>query len=123
MTDLAAYLDAVGHPNVSGMYDTFHANIEEKDPIMAIADVRHHLSHVHISENDRGTPGRGHIDFPATFRALKGSGYDGWLTIEAFGRALPPLAAATRVWRDFFPSPTEVYREGYRVIHNGWKGA
>jgi Xylose isomerase-like TIM barrel len=45
----------------------------------------------HISENDRGTPGRGHIDFPAAFRALKGSGYDGWLTIEAFGRALPPL--------------------------------
>ena len=35
----------------------------------AIADVRRHLSHVHISENDRGTPGRGHIDFAAAFRA------------------------------------------------------
>ena len=43
----------------------------------------------HISGNDRGTPGRGHIDFAAAFRALKGSGYDCWLTIEAFGRALP----------------------------------
>ncbi len=64
--------------------------------------------------------GAGHIDFAAAFRALKGSGYDGWLTIEAFGRALPPLAAATRVWRDFFPTPTQVYREGYAVIRNGW---
>ena len=42
--------------------------------------------------------------------------YDGWLTIEAFGRALPDLAAATRVWRDFFPSKEEVYEDGYEFI-------
>ena len=35
--------------------------------------------------------------------ALKQGGYEGWFVIEAFGRALPALAAATRVWRDFFP--------------------
>jgi D-psicose/D-tagatose/L-ribulose 3-epimerase len=85
--------------------------------------VQRHLSHVHISENERGTPGRGHIDFPAALRALKSSGYDGWLTIEAFGRALPPLAAARRVWRDFFPTPTQVYREGYKVIRSCWDAA
>jgi D-psicose/D-tagatose/L-ribulose 3-epimerase len=123
MADLAAYLDAVGHPNISGMYDTFHSNIEEKNPLAAIGDIRRHLSHVHISENDRGTPGRGHIDFAAVFKALKSSGYDEWLTIEAFGRGLPPLAAATRVWRDFFPSPTQVYREGYTLIRDGWAAA
>jgi D-psicose/D-tagatose/L-ribulose 3-epimerase len=123
MTDLAAHLSAVGHTNISGMYDTFHANIEEKDPIAAIAAIRRHLSHVHISENDRGTPGRGHIDFPAVFKALKHSGYDGWLTIEAFGRELPELAAATRVWRDLFPAPSQVYREGYSVIRKGWDAA
>jgi D-psicose/D-tagatose/L-ribulose 3-epimerase len=123
MAELAAHLNAVGHPNVSGMYDTFHANIEEKNPIAAIDAIRRHLSHAHISENDRGTPGRGHIDFPAALGALKSSGYDGWLTIEAFGRALPELAAATRVWRDFFPTPTQVYREGYTVIRSGWDAA
>ncbi len=123
MAELATYLDAVDHPNISGMYDTFHANIEEKDPTAAIGVIRRHLSHVHISENDRGTPGRGHIDFAAAFKALKSSGYDDWLTIEAFGRALPPLAAATRVWRDFFPSPMQVYREGYATIRNGWDAA
>jgi D-psicose/D-tagatose/L-ribulose 3-epimerase len=123
MGDLASYLDAVDHPNVSGMYDTFHANIEEKDPVGAIAALGRHLSHVHISENDRGTPGKGHIDFAAVFKALKRVDYDGWMTIEAFGRALPPLAAATRVWRDFFPSPSEVYRDGFTLIRDGWKTA
>ena len=123
MTDLAAHLSAVKHPNVKGMYDTFHANIEEKDPIAAISAIWPHLCHVHISENDRGTPGEGHIDFAPVFAALKHSGYDGWLTIEAFGRALPELAAATRVWRDFFPAPSEVYRVGHAVIRNGWNAA
>ncbi len=120
MTELSAYLDEVDHPQVTGMYDTFHANIEEKHPIAAIGTLGRHLSHVHISENDRGTPGRGHVDLKATFKALKASGYDGWLTIEAFGRSLPQLAAATRIWRDLFPDPTQVYREGFRVIRDGW---
>ncbi len=123
MADLTSYLDTVDHPNVTGMYDTFHANIEEKHPIAAVRTIAPHLDHVHVSENDRGTPGKGHIDFAATFQALRRVGYDGWVTIEAFGRALPPLAAATRVWRDFFPDATEVYRDGYKLIRNGWQDA
>ena len=123
MQGLADYLDEVDHPAVSGMYDTFHANIEEADPIKAIKTIRRHLSHVHISENDRGIPGTGHIDWARTYRALRASKYDGWLTIEAFGRSLPALAAATRVWRDFFPSPESVYRQGIRNIRKGWAGA
>ena len=122
MQGLADYLDEVDHPAVSGMYDTFHANIEEADPIKAIRTIRRHMSHVHISENDRGTPGTGHIDWTATYKALRASKYDGWLTIEAFGRSLPALAAATRVWRDFFPSPESVYRQGIKSIRKGWAG-
>jgi D-psicose/D-tagatose/L-ribulose 3-epimerase len=121
MGDLNNYLTEVNHPNVQGMYDTFHANIEEKYPIAAVAAIAPHLAHVHVSENDRGTPGKGHIDFAATFSALKHVNYDGWITIEAFGRALPPLAAATRVWRDFFPTPVEVYSEGFKLIRDGWR--
>lgn len=123
MQGLADYLDEVDHPAVSGMYDTFHANIEEADPVKAIRTIRRHMSHVHISENDRGIPGKGHIDRASTYKALKASKYDGWLTIEAFGRSLPALAAATRVWRDFFPSPESVYREGIKNIRKGWAGA
>ena len=118
----SAYLERLGEPGFGILYDTFHANIEEKDPLAALhaAWAKGHVNHVHISENDRGTPGRGHAKIRETIAALKALGYDGWLTIEAFGKALPELAAATRVWRDFFASPEEVYTEGYRYIRECW---
>lgn len=123
MADLSAHVDAIAHPNIRAMYDTFHANIEEADPIAAFADHRRNIVHVHVSENDRGVPGRGNIPWAETFCALKASGYDDWLTIEAFGRGLPDLAAATRVWRDFAESPEAVYRGGFAHIRDGWAAA
>ena len=116
MDALSAHIDEVGHPNIRAMYDTFHANIEEADPIGAFTRNVGHVVHIHISENDRGVPGRGNIPWKDTFAAIRASGYDGWLTIEAFGRALKDLAAATKVWRDFAESPEAVYRDGYRHI-------
>ena len=123
MAQLSDYLDEVDHPAVKAMYDTFHANIEEKDPVAAIQTIRKHMIHVHISENDRGTPGKGHVPWAATYKALRAANYDGWITIEAFGRAMPELAAATRVWRDFFPSRESVYREGFTQMTDGWAKA
>jgi D-psicose/D-tagatose/L-ribulose 3-epimerase len=121
--DGAALVAAVSHPSLGMMFDTFHANIEEKDPQAAFRRHRRHIIHVHISENDRGTPGEGHIDWPGMFRTLRACGYDGWLTVEAFGRGLPQLAAATRVWRDFFPSPTHVCRRAIKFIRRSWEEA
>jgi D-psicose/D-tagatose/L-ribulose 3-epimerase len=119
MAQLADYLDEVDHPHVKAMYDTFHSNIEEKDPVAAIKTIKRHMIHVHISENDRGTPGKGHVPWDATYAALKAAKYDGWMTIEAFGRAIPALAAATRVWRDFFPNKEEVYKLGIKNMRKG----
>lgn len=122
MEQAASYVKRVNHPNFGTMYDTFHANIEEKNPFTAIDTVftTGKLNHVHISENDRGTPGRGHINITEQIQHLKKIGYNGWMTIEAFGGALPDLAAATRVWRDFFPSTEQVYLEGIEVIRKAW---
>jgi D-psicose/D-tagatose/L-ribulose 3-epimerase len=102
------------------MYDTFHANIEEKDAVGCIDTVfaTGKLNHVHISENDRGTPGTGHAPCREAINKLKAIGYDKWLTIEAFGGSLPDLAAATRVWRDFFKSPEDVYNDGIKFIRS-----
>lgn len=123
MADLSKHVDAIGHPNVKAMYDTFHANIEEADPVSAFTKHRRNVVHIHISENDRGVPGRGHVRWNETFKAIRDSGYDDWLTIESFGRGLPDLAAATKVWRDFAESPEAVYREGFRHIRDGWDKA
>ncbi|MEM1389099.1 MAG: sugar phosphate isomerase/epimerase [Pseudomonadota bacterium] len=123
MDDLCAYTSGLGHPAIKTMYDTFHANLEERDPVAAFTRNVAEVVHIHISENDRGVPGRGHIPWAETFAAIKASGYDKWLTIEAFGRALPELAAATRIWRDLAESNEVYYREGYRFIRDSWDGA
>ena len=123
LADAAAYVKRVGHPAFGTMYDTFHANIEEKDGPGGLRQAGDAVIHFHVSENDRGTPGSGHVPFLEIFRSLHAIGYDGWLTIEAFGRALPDLAAATKVWRDFFPNEKEVYTEGLRFIKETWEQA
>jgi D-psicose/D-tagatose/L-ribulose 3-epimerase len=106
------FVRAVDHPFVKMMYDSFHAHIEEKDQAAAIASCAAETIHVHVSENDRGVPGTGQVRWDSFFSGLKQSGYDGYLTIEAFGLALPALAAATRVWRKLFPDEMTVCRDG-----------
>jgi len=120
MAAAAAYVRLVDHPNFKALFDTFHANIEEENLIKGFSENAAVIAHIHVSNNDRGVPGRGHIDFHAIFRAIKSSGYNGWLTIEAFGRALPELVEPTRVWRDFFKRPEEVVTEGYEFVRETW---
>ncbi len=114
--DTARLVDEVNHAGFRMMYDTFHANIEEKSIAEAIRTGGKRIIHVHISENDRSTPGEGHVHWEETFATLKEIGYDGWLVIEAFGQALPDLAAATCIWRKMFPSEEHVAREGLRFM-------
>ena len=102
--DCSRFCREVDHPNLKMMYDTFHANIEEKDIAEAIKTCADQTVHVHISENDRSTPGEGHVDWDTSFATLKEVNYDGWMVVEAFGLALPDLAAATKIWRRMFPS-------------------
>lgn len=110
----------VNHPSFRTMYDTFHANIEEKNAAATIKALSPHFGHVHISESDRGTPGTGMVHWDETFKALREVKYDGWLVIEAFGRALPALAAATKVWRDLFSSAEDVYTKGLTFMKSKW---
>jgi len=118
--DTRRLVAAVDHPRFGAMYDTFHANIEEQGIEEAVAVLAPVLAHVHISENHRGTPGTGLVQWDESFAALKEKGYDGWLTVEAFGRALPDLAAATCVWRDLFDSEANLARQSLQFIRDRW---
>ena len=111
-TDTARFVRSVDHPSLRMMYDSFHAHIEEKDQATAIASCAAEMIHVHVSENDRGIPGTGQVDWDSFWPALRANEYEGYVTIEAFGRALPALAAATKVWRDLFPDPMGLCRDG-----------
>jgi D-psicose/D-tagatose/L-ribulose 3-epimerase len=104
MAQLRMLIELTNHSNVRAMFDTHHANIEEKQQTAAIRTIAPVLVHVHLSENDRGTPGSGHINFPEAIKTLAEVGYDGWMTIEAFSRADPAFANAINVWREFSPA-------------------
>jgi D-psicose/D-tagatose/L-ribulose 3-epimerase len=111
-------VDEVGHPNCRIHLDTFHAHIEEKDPAAAIRRAGDRIAHVHISENDRGVPGTGSVAWDETFAALHDIGYDGWLTVEAFGNFLPNLAAATKIWRPLFDSEEQLAADAYTFLRS-----
>lgn len=122
MAGLKNLLDAVDHPSVGAIFDTHHANMEEKSQSAAIHTIKDHLRHVHVSENDRGTPGMGAINWDDVFIALKSVGYDGWITIEAFSTIIPEFANAINVWRDYSPTE-EIYKKGFNFINRKWNDA
>lgn len=115
MEQLAHLVNKVGHPHVKAMFDTHHANIEEKTLKDAIAYISPILGHFHISENDRGTPGSGHINFDEVFAQLAAENYKGWLTIEGFTRNDPAFANSIGVWREF-SEPWDMAEKGYQLI-------
>ena len=112
---LAGLIKRVNHPAVVAMYDTHHAHIEEKNVRTSINAVAPVLKHVHISENDRGTPGDGNVRWEETFEVLAENKYKGWMTIEAFTRNDPDFANAINVWREY-SSPWDIAENGYRFI-------
>ena len=121
--DLAELVRRVDHRSIRMMYDTFHAHIEEKDPAEAIRSCADVLVHVHVSENDRSTPGAGQVAWHETFDALREIRYDRWVVIEAFGDALPELAGATKIWRRMFESPEALARDGLAFVRGGLAAA
>ncbi|MCS5632422.1 MAG: sugar phosphate isomerase/epimerase [Pirellulaceae bacterium] len=110
-SDAARFVREVDHPSCRMMYDTFHSNIEEKNIAEAIRSCQDVLTHVHISENDRSTPGTGNVNWQENFDTLMEVGYDGWMVVEAFGLALPEIAAATKIWRRMYDSEEQLARD------------
>ena len=68
--DAGQFCRELGHSHVKTKYDTFHANIEEKSITQAVKAAADQIVHVHISENDRSTPGEGGVNWDETFKVL-----------------------------------------------------
>ncbi len=115
MEQLMYLVSKVDHPHVKAMYDTHHSNVEEKKIATAIETIAPVLHHVHISENDRGTPGDGHVLWDETYAALAKVKYQGWFTIEAFSRNDPDFANAINVWREY-SKPWDIAEKGFTFI-------
>lgn len=78
-------VDEIGLSNIKLLYDTYHANMEEKSIAGAIQNMGlRYLGEIHVCDNDKGAPGSGHIDFPAVAQALRQIQYDGAVIFESF---------------------------------------
>jgi D-psicose/D-tagatose/L-ribulose 3-epimerase len=114
--DTVSLCREIDHPKVGMLFDTYHANIEEKHVGDAIRQSGSDLLHVHTCENDRGIPGSGHVDWTSVFAALRKLQYDGWLTIEGFGFSLGALSSAASIWRDLAPTSGAIAFEGIKFL-------
>jgi D-psicose/D-tagatose/L-ribulose 3-epimerase len=110
-SDALQLVNEVNRPEIGVLYDTFHANIEEKDLLDALIPLAPKLYHVHLCENDRGVPGTGHIPFQPVIHALHEIGYSGAAVVESFASNIPEIARAAAIWRDFAQSPDAFARE------------
>jgi D-psicose/D-tagatose/L-ribulose 3-epimerase len=111
-------LDRVDHDACGLLFDTFHANVEEKDLGAAIRRAGPHLEHVHACANDRGAPGNGHLDWDEVVDALVAVGYDGPLVIETFTPDVESIASAAAIWRSLEPSQDALARDGLAFLRD-----
>ncbi len=90
---------ATGRDNVGLLLDTFHMNIEEKHLGDAVRLAGDRVFHVQVAENDRGTPGSGHVPWAEFFGALDDIGYRGQVVVESFLPTVAEIARAVSLWR------------------------
>jgi D-psicose/D-tagatose/L-ribulose 3-epimerase len=109
-------LEAADHPACGLLLDSFHMNIEEKDPAAAARAARGRIAHVHACGTDRGSPGADAFDWPAFLAALDEAGYDGPMCIESFTAANEVIATAASIWRPLAPSPDALAADGLAFL-------
>jgi D-psicose/D-tagatose/L-ribulose 3-epimerase len=110
--ELYALVKRIDHPNVRIMYDTFHANIEEKNTSEALKRIADKTPHIQISESTRGILGQGQVDISGVLLTLEKLNYQGWIVVESFGINLP----AAHIWRKMFENERELIAESYRHL-------
>ena len=120
VADTKTFVEMVDHPNMKMLYDTHHSHIEEKSISNALNSCAEFLGHFHIAENDRGTPGKGQVNWNETFKLLKEIKYDNWLVFESFSADVPDFAAGINVWRNYASSREEIAEDGLQFIKKMW---
>lgn len=103
-------------PNLGVAFDSHHAALEASDVAQELRAVGSALGHVQLSENHRGVPGTGQIDYLGLGKILGELEYQGWLVVEAFSRIDPELGQMLHVWRGLADDWQVVASEGLKVV-------
>lgn len=112
----AEIIERVGAQNVFIHLDTYHMNIEEAGMATGFADAGEHLGYVHLSESNRGVPGRGTLNWGEAFKGLADVDFQGTMTLESFVYLAPEIASGLAVWRPVAERPEDVIEVGLPFI-------
>ncbi|HEY0090800.1 MAG TPA: sugar phosphate isomerase/epimerase family protein [Candidatus Lokiarchaeia archaeon] len=110
--DALKYCKEVGEPNVKLLLDSHHLILEELSIFEAIKKAGKYLGHFHTSENNRGIPGTGLVNWYEVYKALNEIKYSGWLVIESF------YIGFGNIWKPVAHSPEELITKGLKNLKN-----
>lgn len=109
-------VERVGAANMFVHLDTYHMNVEEKGIAQGILAARDHLRYIHLSESDRGVPGKGNVRWDEIYAALAAINFRGGLAMESFMNMPEELSWGLSVWRPVADSTEEVITEGLMFL-------
>ena len=83
-------------PHVRLLFDIYHEQISRGNIIRTITEAAPYVSVFHVADNPgRNDPGTGEIDYPNVYRAIRKTGYTGFIGMEYHPLA-DPLASFTK---------------------------
>jgi D-psicose/D-tagatose/L-ribulose 3-epimerase len=121
--EASALARGTGSDRIGVLLDTFHLNIEEKDVRSAIAASADSLVHFHVSDNDRGVPGSGHVPWAEVAAGLKDVAYDRWIVAEMFVKTGTPAGNDLNIWRDIEPEATNAAAQALSFMRKTFEAA
>lgn len=114
--DVVALIERIGADNLFVHFDTYHMHIEEQGLANAFKQAGAHTGYIHMSESDRGIPGKGNVNWDDACIGLKAINFRGPLVLEAFAAINPDLAAATCLWRPGSYTAQELADQGLAFL-------
>jgi len=114
--DVCKLVQEINHPSAKISLDSFHMNIEEKNPMDAILQAGNNLIHMQISENHRGIPGSGITPWNDYVLGLNKINYKGMISLESFTPMNQQLAEAVCIWKPLAESQEIFAQEGLKFM-------
>jgi D-psicose/D-tagatose/L-ribulose 3-epimerase len=110
--DATRIIERIGAPNIFIHLDTYHMHIEEESFAAGFEAAAPFLGYVHVSEANRGVPGRGMLNWAACMKAIADIGYEGPITLESMNHVDVDIAGGLAVWRPVAEDPRDVIEVG-----------